>query len=50
MHCDRLVGLEGEMIKRLAVGFQLLWRERWNAVMGGGLFGVGGVVGKLLEK
>lgn len=38
------------MIKRLAVGFQLLWRERWNAVMGGGLFGLVVVVVKLLEK
>ena len=48
MHCDQLVGVEVEMIKLLAVGFQLLWRERWNVVKGGGLFAVAVLVVRLI--
>lgn len=36
------------MMKRLAVGFQLLWRERWNVVMGGGLVTVAVLVMRLI--
>jgi hypothetical protein len=40
--------------QRLAVGFQQaargLWRERWNVVMGGGLFAVAVLVMRLIEK
>ena len=48
MHCDQLVGVEVEMMKHLAVGFQLLWRERWNVVMGGGLVTVAVLVARWL--
>ena len=36
--------------ERLAIGFQLLWRERWNVVMGSGLFAVAVLLMMLIEK
>ena len=47
-------GERQERMKESAISFQRsavkLWRERWNVVMGGGLFGVLVLIVKLLEK